>query len=195
MCNLKTFFLICAVITTRKRNCGKVMFLQVPVILFTGWVGGAGIPACIAGHPGGKLRGLAWGVSRPTPRGKLRGLAGGGLQAHTQGVSWPTPEVSQHALRQTAPQQTATATSKHLFLTSENNWRLSQNVVYTINRSNFLPSAKRLKFINSFLQIKWPRQCPPSPVFLSVRNVTEPPLQICRLPTWKGPQFMRQLCH
>ena len=28
----------------------------------------------------------------PHPRGKLRGLAGGGLQAHTQGVSSPTPE-------------------------------------------------------------------------------------------------------
>ena len=33
-------------------------------------------------HPGGKLRGLAWGVSRPTPRG---------LQAYTWGVFRPTP--------------------------------------------------------------------------------------------------------
>ena len=40
---------------------------------------------------GGKLRGLAWGgVSRCTPRGKLRDLARGG-------------GVSQHALRQTPP--------------------------------------------------------------------------------------------
>ena len=44
-------------------------------------------------HPGGKLRGLAWGVSRPTPGGSpgphLRGSPGphlGGLQAHTQGA-------------------------------------------------------------------------------------------------------------
>ena len=37
-------------------------------------------------HPRGKLRGLAWRVSRPTPRG---------------GVSRPTP--SEHALRQTPP--------------------------------------------------------------------------------------------
>ena len=69
-------------------------------------------------HPRRKLRGLAWGgllahtqggswgfwpgvVSRPTPRG--------GLQAHTQGGS-PGPHlgVSQHALRQTSPQQMAT---------------------------------------------------------------------------------------
>ena len=53
-------------------------------------------------HTGRKLRGLAWGVSRPTMRGKLRGLAGG-LKAHTQGgklkslawgVSRPTSGVS-----------------------------------------------------------------------------------------------------
>ena len=45
-------------------------------------------------HPGGKLRGLAWGSPGPHPGGKLRGLAWGGgvsrpppggLQAHTQG--------------------------------------------------------------------------------------------------------------
>ena len=45
-------------------------------------------------HPGRKLRGLAGGVSRPTPRGSP-GPYPGGLQAHTRGV------VSQHALRQT----------------------------------------------------------------------------------------------
>ena len=38
-------------------------------------------------HPGGKLRGLARGAPGPHPRGKLRGL-----QAHTWGVSRPTPE-------------------------------------------------------------------------------------------------------
>ena len=60
-------------------------------------------------------------VSRPTPRGEVEGSGlggspgphpggssgthegGGGLQAHTWG------EVSQHALRQTPPQQTTTA--------------------------------------------------------------------------------------
>ena len=34
------------IFTARKRSCGKVMFLQVSVILFTG---GGAIPACIAG--------------------------------------------------------------------------------------------------------------------------------------------------
>ena len=62
------------------------MFLQVSVIHFTE---GGGIPACIAGiqaHTQGGSSGI-WpgGVSRPTPRGKLRGLAWRGLQAHTQG--------------------------------------------------------------------------------------------------------------
>ena len=67
---------------------------------------GGGIPACIAGfqaltrgevegsgqggspgpHPRGKLRGLAWGVSRPTPGG-LQAHTWGGL--HTQGVCIP----------------------------------------------------------------------------------------------------------
>ena len=80
---------------------------------------GGGIPACIAGgipaclvaglqggwypsmscrfpgpHPGGKLRGLARrGVSRPTPKGEVEGFGLGGLQAHTQGVSRPTPSM------------------------------------------------------------------------------------------------------
>ena len=80
---------------------------------------------------------LARGVSRPTsggisrltpgggspgphPKGKLRGIWPGGLQAHTPGVSRPTPQgglqahtqgvLSQHALRQTPPPPpTATA--------------------------------------------------------------------------------------
>ena len=53
-------------------------------------------------HPRGKLRGLAWGVSRPTSRGSWgvwpgvsRPTLGGGLQAHTRG------RVYQHALIQT----------------------------------------------------------------------------------------------
>ena len=75
---------------------------------------------------GGKLRGLARGVSKPTPKGEVEGSGLGGLQAHTRGspnphlggprpkpwrfsrptpggVSRPTPRVaggvSQHALR------------------------------------------------------------------------------------------------
>ena len=58
-----------------------------------GEVEGSGLGSFQAPHPGGKLRGLTWGVSRPIPRG---------LQAHTWGVS-------QHALRQTPP-------SRHLML-------------------------------------------------------------------------------
>ena len=52
-------------------------------------------------HPGGKLRGLARGVSRPTPGGSP-GPHPGGLQAHTERGE------SQHALKQTHP-LTATA--------------------------------------------------------------------------------------
>ena len=84
--------------------------------------GRGGIPACLAGlqaHTQGGSRGV-WpgGVSRPTPGGELeRSGLGWGLQAHTggvsrptpRGVSRPTPGVSQHALRQTPLQQTATA--------------------------------------------------------------------------------------
>ena len=71
--------------------------------------------------PRGRLRGLARGASRPTPRGEVEGSGQGGLQAHTQGVSRPTSGgvsrptpgavcASQHALRQTPPQLMATAT-------------------------------------------------------------------------------------
>ena len=78
------------------------MFLHVSVILFTG-VSQHALQVSVHGgwypsmhfrspgpHPGGKLGGLAWGVggSRPTPGG------------------WG---VSQDALRQIPPQQTATA--------------------------------------------------------------------------------------
>ena len=66
-------------------SCGEVMFLQVSVILFTG---GGWYPSMHCRSPG------------PHPGGKLRDLAWGGLQAHTQGevegsglggVSRPTP--------------------------------------------------------------------------------------------------------
>ena len=116
----------------------KIMFLHVSVS-HSVHMGGGWYPACFAGlqahiqeevegsglgglqaHNQGEMRGLAWGVSRPTPMGEVEGLAwgvsrstprgevegsclGGGLQAHTWGG------VSRHALRQTPPQQTATA--------------------------------------------------------------------------------------
>ena len=90
-----------------QRSWGKVMFLHVSVILFTGrwypsihcrWYPsmpcsrypGGWYPSMpwrsLGPHPGGKLRGLAWGVSRPTPGGGGSwGVWPGGLQAHTQG--------------------------------------------------------------------------------------------------------------
>ena len=83
------------------------MFLHVSVShsVQGGWWLGGGIPACIANlqahtqrgswgvwsggsagpHPGGKLRGLVWRVSRPTPRGEVEGSGLGGLQAQTWG--------------------------------------------------------------------------------------------------------------
>ena len=56
-------------------------------------------------HPGGKLKGI-WpvggGYPGLHPRGQLRAIWQGDLQAHTWGVSRPTPGgLSQHALRQT----------------------------------------------------------------------------------------------
>ena len=91
-------------------------------------------------HPGGKLRGLAGGVSRltpggcpgphpggcpgPHPGGVSRPTPKGGVQAHTQGVSRPAPGgvsrptprgVSQHALRQTIPTATASYSNAFLF--------------------------------------------------------------------------------
>ena len=83
-----------------QRSWGKVMFLHVSVILFTG--GGSSGP-----HPG-EVEGSGWGafpgphqggISRPTPGGVSPGKhLGGGLQVHTRGVS-------QHALRQTPNMQ------------------------------------------------------------------------------------------
>ena len=83
----------------------KVMFLHVSVSHSVQRVdGGHGFPACIAGLRGSEcipacLAGLqahTWGVSRPTPRG-YPGPHLGGSKAHT----WRG--VSQHALRQTPP--------------------------------------------------------------------------------------------
>ena len=104
-----------------QRSWGKVMFLHVSVILFTrGWYpsmpcrspSGGGYPSMPCRfpglHPGGSLRGLARGVSRPTPRGKLRGLVcggvsrptpgglQGGLQVHTQGCIPACTEADTH---------------------------------------------------------------------------------------------------
>ena len=75
------------------------MFLHVSLILFTVGCWYPSMPCRSLGgspgpHPGGKLRGLARGVSRPTPSGVSRPRPGG---------------VSQHVLRQTPPQQMATA--------------------------------------------------------------------------------------
>ena len=94
------------------------MFLYVSVChsVHRGWGGGGGgIPACIAGGIPGCIAGLQahtqGGISRPTPR---------------EGVFRPTPrgvDVSQHVLRQTPPQQMASAvgsmhpTGMHLILT------------------------------------------------------------------------------
>ena len=66
---------------------------------------------CLGPGQGGRLGDLTWGVSRPRPRGDV-----GGSRLTPRAVSRPTPGgvqalggVSQHALRQTLPQQTATA--------------------------------------------------------------------------------------
>ena len=60
-------------------------------------------------HPRGRLRDLVGGVSRPTPKGRLRGLAGRGFSRPTPGGCPGPGGVSQHALRQTPPKQMATA--------------------------------------------------------------------------------------
>ena len=95
-----------------QRKFAKVMFLHMSVILSTG---GGGIPACIAGgipacfaglggspgpHPGGSwgvwpggspgrgvLQAHTWGVSRPTPKGALQAHTQGGLQATLGGCT------------------------------------------------------------------------------------------------------------
>ena len=86
----------------QQRNWGKVIFSQVSVILFTGEGGVVSqhvlqvvsqhafqqvfrgwylsMPCRFPGpHPGGSLGGSGQGVSRPTPKWKLRGIWPGGL--------------------------------------------------------------------------------------------------------------------
>ena len=89
-----------------QRSWGKVMFLDVSVILFTG----GGIPACITG---GIPACLAVGIQRGGIPACLAGF-----QAHTQrevegdlarGVSRPTPRGSIPACTEADPPPTATA--------------------------------------------------------------------------------------
>ena len=110
-----------------QRSRGKVIFSEACVKNSVHGGGGGCIPACIAGlqvhtqggswgfwpggspgpHPGGKLRVLVWGVSRPTPGGgeveasglrSLQAHTWGSLQAHIwRGVSRPTPRGGSQA--------------------------------------------------------------------------------------------------
>ena len=104
-----------------QRSWGKVMFLQVSVILFTGWGWYPSMHCRSPGPcPGGKLRGLAWGGPGPHPGGSPgphpEGSPGphlGDLQAHTwDGASRLTPRgwVGIPAFTEAdTPQQMATA--------------------------------------------------------------------------------------
>ena len=101
-------------ITAHKRSLRRLCFYTRLSVHRGGW--GGGIPACLAGlqdggcvsqnalhgsrpKPRGSLRGLAWGVSRPTPRGVWLTPRGEGAPGpHQEGVC-----VSQHALRQIPP--------------------------------------------------------------------------------------------
>ena len=98
-----------------QRSWGKVMFLHVSVILFGGGGGiqhpsmhcrwypsmpcrfpglqGDGIPACLAGFQvsRGKLRGLARGVFRPTPKGEVEGSGLGGSSGPHPGRGMVSP--------------------------------------------------------------------------------------------------------
>ena len=60
-------------------------------------------------HPGGKLRGLTRGVSRPTPKGEVEGSGLGGLQAHTGGSPGPRLGGCIPACTEADPPPTATA--------------------------------------------------------------------------------------
>ena len=78
----------------------NVMFLHVSVFPQGGGIPACltdGIPACLAGLPGSVYPSMPCRFRGPHPRGSLRGLAAGSLEAHTRGG------VSQHALRQTPP--------------------------------------------------------------------------------------------
>ena len=93
--------------TARKRSWGKVMFLHVSVILFTGSGGWypsmlcRWYPSMPCRPPGrGVSRPTLRGLSRPTPRGRSPGPRPGGC-------------VSQHALRQTPPWMATAAVGTH----------------------------------------------------------------------------------
>ena len=101
------------IFTARKRSLRRLCFYRCLSVHKGGWYpsmhcrlypnmpcsrsprGGGGIPACLVGFQahtegGGEIEGdlaRGCGVSRPHPRGKLRGIWPGGLQAHTQGGS------------------------------------------------------------------------------------------------------------
>ena len=89
------------VFTARKRSLRRLCFYTCLSVHTGGWYPSMHCRSP-GPHPGGKLRGLAWGGGgSPGPHlgGKLRGLAWGGLQAHTcrglqahiWGVSRSTP--------------------------------------------------------------------------------------------------------
>ena len=81
MCIAQTSFQICCY--RPQKSWGKVMFLHVSVILFTG--GG-----CLGPGPGGSLGGSGWGVLGPDPKGEVGGSAGGWCQGpHIRGCRGP----------------------------------------------------------------------------------------------------------
>ena len=88
--------------------CEGYVFTRVCHSVQLGGGGGA-----LGPDPGGRLGGLAGGVSRPIPRGVVGGPGRkGGLGPGPGGCPGPglgVVCVSQHALRQTSPPQTATA--------------------------------------------------------------------------------------
>ena len=106
---------------------GKVIFLHLSVILFTGGVVSQHALQVVSQHalqvsrltPKGEVEGSGLGGSPGPHLGGLQTHTWGGLQAHTWGISRPTPGgvsrptprgvVSQHALRQRPPQPTAIA--------------------------------------------------------------------------------------
>ena len=83
------------VITARKRSLRRLCFYTcLSVILFTWGVvsqyafvllEGSGLGGSTGPHPGGKLRSMAWGVSRPTPRGVSRSTPEGSPGPHPRG--------------------------------------------------------------------------------------------------------------
>ena len=95
----------------------KVMFLHMSVILSTG--GGVVVSKHVLqvsrSTPRGKLRSLAWGVSRPTLRGVSRTTPRGGVSRPTPGGSPGTHlgDISACTEADTSLQQTSTAAGMH----------------------------------------------------------------------------------